>query len=191
LLISALFVFSFIPVRNGGQISFRLEDAAMNRAEAEIEIVELAQCMEAVPTIAGWIHNEWASLTGRTFSETLERFANPRIENSLPITLLALHLGNPVGVASLRQYDDPVPIRDVTPWIANVFVVLEYRGRGIASRLMHALLSRARGLGYSSVWLATPDQQSLYRRCGFEVERSLQPKDHTITDIMRLDFSRS
>lgn len=160
----------------------------MNQAEAQIEIMELAQCPEAVPTVAEWIDNEWAWLSGRTFAQTLQRFASPPIENNLPLTLVALQDGVPSGVASLRRFDDAVPVRDVTPWITNVLVPADKRGRGVASRLMQALLSRARALGYSSVWLATEDQQSLYRRCGFQIERSLEIKGHA-ADIMRIDLA--
>ena len=139
---------------------------------APIVIKNLEERSDLVPLAAQWVHKQWAWLTGRTSEETLQRFDGRQSER-LPVNLIALGDGELLGVASLRPYDDVVPIRNLTPWVTNVFVSPAARGRGVATALVDAICDVARSNGWNKVWLATDDQQSLYLRCGFEFHRQL------------------
>lgn len=79
--------------------------------------------------------------------------------------------GELVGTASLVDEDlDPRPW--LSPWLASVYVLPEWRGRGIASMLVHRVEQEARQAGIKRLYLFTPDQQALYRRLGWrELER--------------------
>jgi putative acetyltransferase len=55
--------------------------------------------------------------------------------------------------------------------VKRMFVLPEFRGRGIARRILKALESRARDLGHATVWLETgvgqPEAISLYKSAGY------------------------
>jgi GNAT superfamily N-acetyltransferase len=149
-------------------------------------IIDLIDRPAFAATVAGWVHNEWASLSRRTPNETLLRFTGT-LRDTLPVNLVAVGGDSPVGVASLRIYDDVVPVRDVSPWVTNVYVPMPLRGQGIATALMSALRVRAHALGFCSIWLATEDQQALYARCGFRHDRQVMVGGQP-ADVMRSDL---
>ncbi|MGD1033382.1 MAG: GNAT family N-acetyltransferase [Candidatus Dormibacteria bacterium] len=53
-------------------------------------------------------------------------------------------------------------------WLADVFVAEEERGRGVASRLLDAIVEDRRLQGLRRFVLATADAHPLYERFGFE-----------------------
>lgn len=60
-------------------------------------------------------------------------------------------------------------------WIQNVYVVPEYRRRGIAREIMHALIDWCRAQGFDSVNLhASADGRSLYEQLGFEAANEMR-----------------
>ena len=52
-------------------------------------------------------------------------------------------------------------------WIADVFVLAQFRGRGLAKWLMEVILSHPQLQGFRRWVLATKDAHELYRRFGF------------------------
>ncbi|MGB8510342.1 MAG: GNAT family N-acetyltransferase [Pyrinomonadaceae bacterium] len=52
-------------------------------------------------------------------------------------------------------------------WVADVFIVTEYRGRGLSKWLMEVILSHAELQGFRRWVLATKDAHELYRQFGF------------------------
>jgi GNAT superfamily N-acetyltransferase len=150
-------------------------------------VSDLRERPDLIRLVAGWVHGQWSWLSGRTPEQTLQRF-QPTANGALPVSLVALQEGKPVGVASLRQFDDVVPVRDVTPWLTNMFVPAAARGKGVATVLVAAVCAEARSRGFAEVWLATDDQQSLYQRCGFQQRRQvIVGKSHA--DVMSKKLS--
>ena len=52
-------------------------------------------------------------------------------------------------------------------WIADVFVIEEYRGKGLSKWLMEVILNHPKLQGFRRWVLATKDAHDLYRRYGF------------------------
>ena len=52
-------------------------------------------------------------------------------------------------------------------WLADVFILDEYRGQGLAKWLMEVIVSHPELQGFRRWVLATKDAQELYRRFGF------------------------
>jgi N-acetylglutamate synthase-like GNAT family acetyltransferase len=52
-------------------------------------------------------------------------------------------------------------------WVADVFIVNEYRGKGISKWLMETILSHPELKGFRRWVLATKDAHELYRKFGF------------------------
>ena len=53
-------------------------------------------------------------------------------------------------------------------WIADVFVIEEYRGKGLSKWLMEVMLNHPKLQGFRRWVLATKDAHDLYRRYGFQ-----------------------
>jgi GNAT superfamily N-acetyltransferase len=80
----------------------------------------------------------------------------------VPQGVVLLEDGAPAGTASLDHADlDTRP--DLTPWLANVFVAPEFRGRGHARRLVRYIEAASRtGGGTEVLYLHTEDAMALY-----------------------------
>ena len=82
------------------------------------------------------------------------------IANSIPFG--AYSAGRQVAFARV------VTDRAVFAYLADVFVVREFRGRGISKALMRAILAHPDLAGVTMILLRTRDAQGLYAQFGFE-----------------------
>ena len=90
----------------------------------------------------------------------------------------------PVGTASLVA-DDMSDRPELTPWLASVFVLPEWRGQGIASRLVQRVEAEACANGIGYFYLYTPDQQALYRRLGWRDRETRTYRGEAVTIMDR------
>jgi len=121
-----------------------------------------------VSAVARWIFEEWQdSIAERSVEEVQKRVQDCLNRDRLPLALVALEEGEPVGTASLYPHDLPVRPQ-LSPWLAAVYVPLPRRGRGIGTRLVSAAEEAARNIGIEQLYLFTPDQEHFYQRLGWE-----------------------
>jgi predicted N-acetyltransferase YhbS len=113
-----------------------------------VEIRHLCDCPEHLGTVARWIHEEWwFDKPGHTVETMASRLGEASDQNAVPLSLVALLAGNPVGTVNLVANDNEER-PDLTPWLAALLVVPEHRGQGVGSNLVRALLketARLRG----------------------------------------------
>lgn len=87
-------------------------------------------------------------------------------KQQLPIAWVAHESGKVLGIAALRQFDLP-GCQFLSPWLAGVFVLPEYRNQGIASALCQHVEQAAWQQGHDGLYLFTLDKQHLYRKLGW------------------------
>jgi GNAT superfamily N-acetyltransferase len=56
---------------------------------------------------------------------------------------------------------------ELSPWLAGVFVVPEFRRRGIGTSLVEYITDRAGAMGVPTLYLYTPSAERLYSRLGW------------------------
>lgn len=135
--------------------------------------------------VAGWTFESWGHLhPGLTLEQALERLKAECGQGRVPSIFVAMQGETPVGTASLIA-DDMSIRRELTPWLASVFVVPEWRGQGIASALVRRIEIEAVESGIEHFYLYTPDQQNLYRRLGWQEIESLEYRGETVTVMSR------
>jgi GNAT superfamily N-acetyltransferase len=141
------------------------------RSRMKVNIEYLADHPGSVPILARWLFDEWGhrapdgSIDGMV--ETLKRRLN---RNRLPLALLAIHDGQPVGTVSLKLKE--VAIRpQYEHWLGTLYVHQPYRGRGIGSLLVEAAIKVAAQLGVGELYLYTrhPKTEGLYAKLGWVV----------------------
>ena len=106
-----------------------------------------------IPAIHKFLSEECYWALGRSLS-AVER----SIENSLVFGLY--HETQQVGFARV--------VTDFTTfaWLCDVFVIHEYRGRGLGKQIVRAVEDHPQLQGLKRILLATHDAQELYRRYG-------------------------
>jgi GNAT superfamily N-acetyltransferase len=128
-------------------------------------IVYLADHPSAVPVIAGWLFHRWGHRTPSNSLEATIRQIGLRAQiDAIPIGLVALADGEPVGTASVVEFDDPGDIPG--PWLSGVYVTESHRGAGIARALAKRAEVEAIRLGATQLVLTAAVPQ-FYSQLGY------------------------
>lgn len=113
---------------------------------------------------------EWAATLSR---EALEGTFASAERGALPVVLAATADGKAIGTIALRPWfgEEPMP---ETPWVRGFWVAQEYRGSGVARRLMEAIERVAHDLGYRTIYAGTTSIEKLLARRGWNVFRRIE-----------------
>ena len=125
----------------------------MNAGSIEIESLTVESGLPAM--IAALQFASWGHSTGHGSPEEYERFlCDAARSDRLPAVLLARRAGKFLGSVNLLVHEMTTR-RALSPWLAQLFVVAEERGRGVGSALVRACLARFAELGFPRVYLYT------------------------------------
>ncbi|OPX63752.1 MULTISPECIES: GNAT family N-acetyltransferase [unclassified Methanoregula] len=113
-------------------------------------------------TIAGWLWNEWGTPQNRGLYTSLVAHCR---KDRIPAIYLAFVNGQPAGTVGLLR-TDLLSRQEFTPWMAVLFVLPEFRRRGIAAALQSHAMGEARRLGFSEIFLNTK-MTGFYERGGW------------------------
>ena len=139
----------------------------------QFQIVHLFDRPEHRPAVAAMIHHEfWTQVPGASVARMQARLATADHADRVPLALVALHEGEPIGVVNLVDNDN----EDHTewhPWLAGMVVAEPWRGHGVGSALVRELLGHARRLGFERVYFGT-DGPGFYERLGAVVQTQVR-----------------
>ena len=151
-----------------------------------ITIEPLARHPQHVAEVATWFRRQWPGWYGPggkgCAKADVQAFAAS--ETELPVGLVVLQAGLPVGVGALKA--DSIPThRHLGPWAAAGFVVPGLRGQGIGATVLEALVRHAYRLGYSSVYCGTSTAITLLRRSGWSELERIEHEGETLAIFKR------
>lgn len=153
----------------------------------DLRIELLADHPYLVPLLADWFYKEWG---GRRPEDSLEKFTD-RLRSrmnrtTLPLALISFLEEEPIGSAVLK-------IREMEThpqyeyWLGSVFLLEEYRGRGLGTELVKAATEEAARFGVKTLYLYTRGSELFYSRLGWqEIEKPIF-RGHQVT-IMKLNL---
>lgn len=146
-----------------------------------MKIEHLAEHLAVIPTLASWLHSEWGHLSPQVaFDDLVARLEKQATPNKIPQTFVALEDETPVGTASLIENDMSTQ-KELSPWLASVYVVPEFRNRGIGSKLVRVAIQEAKHLGTSRLYLLTPDKIKFYSNLGWRILRCAEYRGENVT----------
>jgi len=158
--------------------------------ESRIRIARLEPDSPHLMTLARWELAQWGHLDpDKRLDQALASFRAQCGEGGLPSVFVAMAGDAPVGMASLID-DDMQDRAELNPWLASVYVRPEWRGQGIASRLVRRVEQEAREHGIATLHLFTPDRQALYCRLGWQAFEECVYRGEAVT-IMRRELGGS
>ena len=163
----------------------------MTRPSIAIAIDYLANCPEFLDALAQLSWKEWQEIyqqREQTLEDCLNNYRERMNSDRLPLTLVAVHGGELVGMVSLKYHDmDTRP--DLDPWLGGLLVLPAWRNHGVGTILMHRATEEARRLEVPRLYLWTHSAEGLYRKLGWQVvERSDYFGKEAV--VMQIDFSR-
>ena len=137
---------------------------------SQLEIYPLSEKPEYAPTCAAWSFGSWGchqedGSLEKSLSRSQERSNN---KDHIPLTWVGLENEKISGMVSLVSNDHP-DHPELSPWLASMFIHPEFRKKGYASQLIQRLHNEAKKLGYTKLYLFTPDADKLYEKNGWKV----------------------
>lgn len=129
----------------------------------------LADHMNFLEEIAQFHHAQWGHLnpsnTVQNRAAALEKLAG---REGIPAIFIAHADSQFIGSAALVQQDMPSLHPELSPWLAAVFVKTQWRGQGIATRLVKHCEARAIATGIEKLFLFTESASELYKGLGWQ-----------------------
>lgn len=110
---------------------------------------------------ATWLWTEWGTPQNRGLYRSL--VARSRVD-FIPAIFAAFLDGKAVGTVGLLR-TDLFSRQEFTPWMAVLFVVPAFRGKGIAAALQSHAMAEAQRMGFSEIFLYTK-MTGFYERAG-------------------------
>ena len=140
---------------------------------------------DLIPSVAGWIYDEWGHIVPEdSAEECARRLARQIRRTQIPTSFVALCGDTPVGTASLVGQDlETRP--DLSPWMAAVYVAREHRRRGIGGALVARVVREAAALGIATLYLYTFDKEQFYTRLGWSLLERTEYHCDAITIMKR------
>jgi GNAT superfamily N-acetyltransferase len=127
----------------------------------------LCDVPEHTEKVAKWIFETFPhEFEGTTLAEWTEWLEPARSPDK--VTFVAVENGQVIGTASLDTEDLP-PRSDLTPWLASVYVLPEFRARGLGANLVEAVEHEARTRGFDKLYLHTTDRADFYKKRGWQI----------------------
>ncbi|MES2355705.1 MAG: GNAT family N-acetyltransferase [Pseudomonadota bacterium] len=150
-----------------------------------MKIQLLAECPDVIPTIAGWLFNEFGYLEPAVTLEIKKKWLGERRNTTgCPTTVLSFEGAVLGGTASLIENDlDSCP--HLSPWLADVYVLPSLRKHGHGVHLAQAIAEYAKRSGYRKIYLYTEAQQVFFGRLGWVKLLEMQHHGTSITIMER------
>jgi predicted N-acetyltransferase YhbS len=135
--------------------------------------------------VATWLYGEWGHLNpGSTLERAIYRVTLRARARTIPLALVAWEDGLPVGTTSLVAHDMQSR-RNLTPWLTSVYVLPDYRKRGIGGALCRRTMMEARRLRLGRIYLFTLDKMAFYKALGWKEMRQVEIRAKTFTIMAR------
>lgn len=136
-----------------------------------IKIENIVYYQEHVEKVAQWIYSEFGEEKGDISLEyILERFNNRNLAE-FPISFVAIVDGSCAGVASIVN-NDLGTRKDLTPWLAGLYVEERFRGNGVAKELINTVINKCEEMNFDKVYLRTEHAAGYYKQRGWSFVES-------------------
>lgn len=134
-----------------------------------LQFENLADRPAAVPLVAEWYFREWGYLNpASTLEKVADRLGSSMNRDAIPLVMLAVMGDQVIGSAELK-YREMAIYPEKEHWLGGVFVVPEHRGKGVAARLIDAVVETARIVGVDLLHIQTERLDGgLYLKLGWQ-----------------------
>jgi N-acetylglutamate synthase-like GNAT family acetyltransferase len=152
-----------------------------------MKIENIKKYPACIPIVAEWLFNEWGrKISGGSISNAEKALMEKTNHAGIPLSLVAFQNHKPIGVARLIECDMDTR-KELSPWVASVFVVKQFRNNGVGKALCASLISEASKLEFSTLYLFTPNMESFYKKQGWEIiEQTIYRNEYV--SIMRINI---
>jgi GNAT superfamily N-acetyltransferase len=152
---------------------------------ADITIVSTRERPDLIKVAAAWHWAQWGRKHGHTLAGAEGWLGGHTARVGPPQCFVLLEEGSPAAMATFEHHDLDARM-DLSPWLANLVVAPEFRGRGHAIRLVRHTEAACRTAGIPELYLNTEGAAPLYARLGWEEIGSETHKGHPVIVMRRV-----
>ena len=146
-----------------------------------MDIINLKEEPNLIPTLAKWHHNEWSYLNpSLTLNERIYKMEAYLSNEIIPSTYIAKENNILLGSSALLEHDMETK-KHLTPWLASIYVAEPHRKQGIGSKLVLHAMKEAKKENISKLYLFTPDQENFYKNLGWSTIEKESYHNHNVT----------
>ncbi len=138
-----------------------IQDAKGDRM-SEYSYITLREQPQQRDRAADWFHGKWG-VPREAYLACMDDYLNGKSEYGWYLCLDGESIIGGLGVIENDFHDR----KDLAPNVCAVYTETEYRGKGIAGRLLHMAVEDLRARGITPVYLVT-DHTGFYERYGWE-----------------------
>jgi GNAT superfamily N-acetyltransferase len=142
----------------------------------------LAKHPDWAPQLATWTYNAWHSYNpDLSEADELSKIKTRMNTDRIPLTLVLVASGSPVGMANLKLTADVPGLPQDKVWVGSFYVEPQYAGG--ATKLLQAICQQAIKLNVKELWVweSSPNAPAFYLEHGWKLLNVLPFKGHTIT----------
>ena len=148
---------------------------------SSLQIKYLADCQQYLPELARLHFEEWGYLSPHeTLEARTQRLSGLCGRGDIPTAFVAVTRQELVGSAILVAHDMQTR-KDLSPWLAAVYVKPVYRRMGIANRLIARVEAEAAPLNVPRLYLYTPSEEAFYARRGWQTLEQTEYRNTRVT----------
>ena len=127
----------------------------------------LGQHLNVLPELAKLHFDEWKHLSlDTTLEDRVLKLRKMAESSDVPFFVVAIDMNELVGSAALVK-EDMRTRKDLSPWLASVFVKPEFRRSGIGTSLVRRIEGEATRRGMRKLFLFTEHARDLYSKLGW------------------------
>ncbi|MEE4376571.1 MAG: GNAT family N-acetyltransferase [Candidatus Competibacteraceae bacterium] len=109
------------------------------------------------------------------YTDALEELQYHASNDALPTTLIAFESSQLLGSISLIEEDShkeelPQELANISPWLTSLFVLPQWRGRGVGTALVRKAIQHAQVLNVTRLHLVATNCEMFYARLGWAVK---------------------
>lgn len=136
--------------------------------ENNLKVVNLYNYKKYIPQVANWIYKEFIEnkINDCEYVD-IENSLNNRLKDEIPFTYIGLIEDKCIGTISVFE-NDLKKCKDLTPWLAALYVDESCRGNGYAKGLIESVLDKIKELGHKKIYLRTETAGNYYLELGWE-----------------------
>ena len=122
------------------------------KKEKGIQIVPLDECGQYAAICAHWSYGQWFAQRDISFDINLLTYKERAASKALPRVFVICVDSFPVGMVSIKE-NDMRSRSDLSPWLSALYIMPEYRNRGLGERLIEHAREHIRQLGAAAIHL--------------------------------------
>lgn len=138
----------------------------------DIVVHSMAGHPEWITPCADWWHRQWGKHMGYSLAGSGEAIEGLTVPGGRQAALIALVDGIPAGSVFLVERDLETHSH-LSPWLAGLLVLPQFRHLGIGKMLTAAIVAQAATLGYETIYLYS-SIGDFYRPLGWSTREELE-----------------